>query len=836
MALKEIVTMLAKLSAPIQAMAQRQQPLNIAKSLLSTNYAIVNIFSPSVFASYLERVQAEYGSSISPSKIRPLQFRLFEKYLEPSPGTQSQMGTGSMPVGRVDIQKATSKANEPSPVPIAAVLSASQARKVHSSNVPLHMAFPNVALLLHNAVMRIAKQETSIGKGAKDSSVSQRPFYSRPRDIESAEYFASKTKLPRIFELSQTAAIRSWQFDEKVHLLRPSVYAPITKNWMTRIVPSLRKDRLPKYRAMQTQSEDGVLSTNVGSRRIGRPAKMATDGKSLKLRPSTNKGLETHADIHKKDLSPVNKSRESSAEKIDTPGSQVEVSSAQDVMKMPGIIRGIVVRLSSKRYPPRASLLLPYMPVASPKRSLFDSQFPKEGTSSLQSNATLGETKEINDIYPTISEPRKRVSPSQMKKISPGKMDASTSRPTTVSAKLTIDTVFSSVLGLPNIIGLLLKLGKTAGLLSVASLHGMLSHGITRTKSNNVNTVVGSTASVLSDEYLDALSPASMRGIVSEKNPLDSILLLTSSSMVIAQSAKESLEQSIRNINLQSTVPSQLSKAKQGKHVKNIDIGTYRTTKRSRNDTGAATRSGTIQPLPPNEPLKGRSKTVQRERPGDSLRNDHERSSSNFNIGSQLTVNPVARLQNTYSKYILHNMLGKERGASSRILIGDKDYSMRLLSAPGRKFNSKGVKNEVTLIRKMRDGSIDLPLMSQLQGILTNHVIHKTNEGSSGSAAMLSYRQVLSLQIPSMPSVFRSSMPHQSFARAGTIGYISAGEQPTATPAFKTRELEKQTPRHDNRYGGSSTRLEKTGKGLSLRDLRKMMEQIFQEELKRYGL
>ena len=833
--LKEIVAMLAELSAPVRAMAQRQQPLNIAKSLLSSNYAIVNIFRASAIVSHLERIKTENGGGVYRSRLEPSRFRAMEKYLEQSPSIQSQMHTESMHAGGLG-RRVASTDDKKSDMPFAAAWIASKDPSVHSI-LPTVMPFPKVALLLHNATMRSSEQKSSTDKGTKDSSSLRAPILPAAKSIDfAAAYLAPNARLFRVFEHVLATTMASKWFDEKMPLLMPSAYAPITENWMPRMVTQLRKDRLPKDDALQAELKDETGPTNVDRRRHSRPAKTATNRKSVKVPPNDKRRLEMpiHPGIQKKGLRPIEKSIESPPEKMDILSSQIELLSAQDVMKMPSILRSIVAKISSKRYPLLTSLVLPNMPITSLKKTPIDTRFLKEGASLLQNYATAGEDDRTYNVRRGSPEPWRQAKLPRIKKIPPGKTDATTSGAAIIPARLAIDTVLSSVLRLSNILGPL-KLRKAASLLSPPSLHRMLFYANVLAKTSSLDKVVNANASVQSGERSRALSPVSTVRPVDEMNPLEFISLLNSSSLLVGQNAKEALAQSIRKVNLQSSISHQLSKAKYGPLVEKVNIGSYRANKRSRTRSDEPAELGTTQPKLAGVLLEDSNKTIQKKSQVDSHKNNNEPGTSNVNIGERLTVNSVARLQKTYSKYIFHHIIGKDQRGTSSILIGGQDRSMRLLSGPGRKINSKNVKDADTIMKKARDGSINLPLISQLQGILTNHVIYKTKGASTGSATALYGGQVLYSPVSPAPIVSRRNMSYQSLQRAGSTGHDKSREQSTATSAFKMQERGKQSTGHNDRPV-SSTRSEKIDKSLSLRDLRKMMEQIFQEELKRYGL
>ena len=439
MILKEIVAMLAELSAPMRAMAQRQQPLNTVKSLISSNYAIVNIFRASTIALHLERIQTENGGGIYSSRLQPFRSRVMEKYLEQSPRIQSQMHSESMHADGLGRRMASTK-DKKSGMPSTAAWISSKDRNVHSG-LPTITPFPNVALLLHNAAMRSAKQKSSADKGTKYSSFLQTPILPASKSIDFAAYLAPNAKWFRVFEHALAATMASKRFDEKMPLLIPSAYATITENWMPRMMPQLRKDRLPKDDVLQAELKDVIGLTNVDRRRHSRPAKTATDRKSVTVPPNDKKRLEMsiHPGIQKKGFIPIEKSAASLPEKMDSLSSQIEQISARDVMKMPNIIRSIVAKISSKRYPLLTSLVLPHMAIISSKKTPINTRFLEEGASLLQNYANAGEGYRTNNVRPESLQPWRHAKLPRIKKISPGKTDATTSGAAIIPAQLGSD-------------------------------------------------------------------------------------------------------------------------------------------------------------------------------------------------------------------------------------------------------------------------------------------------------------------------------------------------------------------------------------------------------------
>jgi hypothetical protein len=235
--------------------------------------------------------------------------------------------------------------------------------------------------------------------------------------------------------------------------------------------------------------------------------------------------------------------------------------------------------------------------------------------------------------------------------------------------------------------------------------------------------------------------------------------------------------------------------------------------------------------------------------------------------GQKITINPYyARqmhgalkstipigLQREYSKYILHNVISKAGKDQSILLTAThpSHQSKPLLSTTtkpttGMQERQADVRKSSSSSRhanmaKLDNSSINLPVLSQLQVMLANQYADNSDHHIN-SLALLPQRQILSSPIPEALVAQRLGTSFGSTARK-QVSTISTNERngkmlnerPSST---LMRESTESRIRQDDSSGASATKIEQkdTTKGFSLRQLRKMMEQIFHEELKRYGL
>jgi hypothetical protein len=189
---------------------------------------------------------------------------------------------------------------------------------------------------------------------------------------------------------------------------------------------------------------------------------------------------------------------------------------------------------------------------------------------------------------------------------------------------------------------------------------------------------------------------------------------------------------------------------------------------------------------------------------------------------------PVANLRLAYSEYIFDNMIRRNRASAHLLLVDNQRHIPRPLAQRGRR--SAAISEH-----RMLDGSMPLPSITQLQVMLANHSARKT--GSVGGAiALLSRDQIIASPNPGTPTGRRAALyksPPLVVNSAPGHGIEPRGTNSAKSP---TRSEDMEKARFGSSKPNTNTKRESSYKPLTLRELRKMMEQIFRDELKRYGL
>jgi hypothetical protein len=216
-----------------------------------------------------------------------------------------------------------------------------------------------------------------------------------------------------------------------------------------------------------------------------------------------------------------------------------------------------------------------------------------------------------------------------------------------------------------------------------------------------------------------------------------------------------------------------------------------------------------------------------------------------------LLVNPVTGLQREYSKYILHNAIYKAGKDQSILLTATRPshqskpllsttkttIGMRERQADVRKNSSSRYAN----MAKLDNSSINLPVVPQLQVMLANQYADNSDHHIN-SLALFPQRQILSSPIPQafVAQKLGTSLGSTAGKQVSTISTNETNGKMVneRSSSTLTRESTESRFGQDSGSSRSASRTEQqdTTKGFSLRQLRKMMEQIFHEELKRYGL
>lgn len=381
-------------------------------------------------------------------------------------------------------------------------------------------------------------------------------------------------------------------------------------------------------------------------------------------------------------------------------------------------------------------------------------------------------------------------------------------------------------------------------------------------KQARVDMVTGQAIERLYDEYgkeniqSAAAAYTALRSRVN--HPLHFPLQLMSSTSIVTESVKRVLATSIRSaFQEQSTIPSTtlFSTVKDRFDVQKITINPYY----ARQMHGALKSTTSIglpsfsEPAAKNasQPDRYQSHSYAKKDEEDITRYEFENRKLESKEQQQLLVNPVTQLQREYSNYILHNAIYKAGKDQSILLTAARPshQSKPLLSTTKTTIGMRERQADVGEsssrygdMAKLDNSSINLPVVSQLQAMLANRYADNSDHHIN-SLALLPQRQILSSRIP------QALVPQ----RSGTSFGSTVGKQVSTISSNETngkmlnerssstlmRESTESRFRQDNSSSSrSATKIgqEDTNTGLSLRQLRKMMEQIFHEELKRYGL
>jgi hypothetical protein len=189
-------------------------------------------------------------------------------------------------------------------------------------------------------------------------------------------------------------------------------------------------------------------------------------------------------------------------------------------------------------------------------------------------------------------------------------------------------------------------------------------------------------------------------------------------------------------------------------------------------------------------------------------------------------ISHVGHLVEKYSKFTLHRVLRQSKNGNGSILILE-DTKLGKSRIPIAKYDreQKLVQNTI------HGGHLNLPILTQVQRVLAYHSSH--NIGNSQNAiAMLSKEQIIQPTMPKLSFVRKTGGNNQD-SGSFTNTRMSARLMGSVSPP---NEVDMRLARQGNRATLDSQNNMKVYKTLSLRELRKMMEQIFQEELLRHGL
>jgi hypothetical protein len=225
-----------------------------------------------------------------------------------------------------------------------------------------------------------------------------------------------------------------------------------------------------------------------------------------------------------------------------------------------------------------------------------------------------------------------------------------------------------------------------------------------------------------------------------------------------------------------------------------------------------------------------------------------ENSDAEYKQQQQPLTNPITWLQQEYSKYVFHNAIFKGGKDQSVLLASNSSNQLKpILSSI--KHNTKMTppieqigKRPSSHANETRSeiSSINLPIVSQLQVMLANQYVDNSG-GQTKSVVSLAGRQILSSPVPLAPVIQKSANFYRGTdSKQASITTSNEAKakilDERSSSAFTINESRRSGFTQDSRSTTRAGQEQDASKGISLRQLRKMMEQIFQEELKRYGL
>lgn len=197
---------------------------------------------------------------------------------------------------------------------------------------------------------------------------------------------------------------------------------------------------------------------------------------------------------------------------------------------------------------------------------------------------------------------------------------------------------------------------------------------------------------------------------------------------------------------------------------------------------------------------------------------------------------PAASLRQVYSRFTLDRIVRRGKGgAAAAMLVNLQKTPGNLLSVPPRRVESRNRRNMQFDPMNRADGSLDLPQVSQLRAMLAEHVIRRMNSSLTTPMVALAH------PIPQSSSRLHRGLTrytYQQITKVQEDGFSGYRSSPTVRQ--NSSSSSRQNESGDRRFGSEvrsvTVDTAKKDDNSSMRDLRKKMEQIFQEELKRYGL
>jgi hypothetical protein len=214
---------------------------------------------------------------------------------------------------------------------------------------------------------------------------------------------------------------------------------------------------------------------------------------------------------------------------------------------------------------------------------------------------------------------------------------------------------------------------------------------------------------------------------------------------------------------------------------------------------------------------------------------------------------PISLLKHVYSQYDLRGIQFAQENRGSRALATTLLQSRSLLKRPSIITDSvqKNRKNNNANSQKLQDNLIDFPIVARLGAMLSYYHFSPTDQVTVGSITSLSKRMHESTNAAIIPSLSDVQKGSKASFRNSSASISSGSREANRSPSGLAqseqngknntlrigRDIDKVSQQTTHRMLDLSRNKisEQTNEATSLRKLRKQIEQILGEELKRYG-
>jgi hypothetical protein len=811
-----MVQRLAELSFSRKKLAQEQKSLILVRSSLSINYSFQGLFRGLIAAPRMERLSIGYTSSFSPKSYSLLGDR--QRYRE---NTAASSEAEKELEHQESINKRLTKVNKVKPETLPYTTSSNI--KSHPDSAKINQApFPYVGLLLQNAIMNAIGKQHSNPIGDINASVQTGPESS---NISTRIWRSSQ--IVGVLRDAMTTSATLAPSDKAFHAIALARTSVNLNRISRRISTKNRSDTITASKSEDDSiielSRTSIRNKEIRGIKNARPAGFPNEKESTtKNKPGT---------LHNRKLKSNNQRSET--------GPQIQEDVGSEVMQLPRIIGTIITNLPSWKYMQTGSNVMSRIPQVSYDVHTVKIKSPiksRAGSRVTRAPPQTSDQANANNAIPFAPQVRGYKIPS---KPLAGGLDV---------APLQILQKF----------------------FSTAYSDNMLLHGIMARKSAQDNLIAFWRQPSLGLKDLltgaiSSVSPVFQPHEISKVSNLqqldDQLGRETQSSTILSGYETRSVPQSMLSLILSaSKVSANMKRAVAQRlglrYPQRADVGTaLKMHDRvaigegtfTQLHVGPTTLGDLDRTLSPGQYIAKEDQRIPKEiarnmwqrRKLEGAHRIGERPSSRKDDGEtdareHYLIKSIARLRQIYSQYAFNRIIRRPQNSSSTV-VGSTAPSVSLISTSTVRTQSRNNKNNPARLGKLKDGSIDLPAISQLQVMFANRVIPQLASSEAISAVTLSLGKVLSSPVP--PALLHRNTRSQYATLKDenkVLGFGGTNARGLDEPSpFRKGDFRKQDSRKDQ---SGSSRPEKSDKDLSLRDLRKKMEQIFQDELKRYGL